>query len=108
MKLAGGCPSLADQLNVDAFLEQARSYDKASSNPVGWYIRLESDPKVNLFWYLARCGNEPFFGFVCVLLQERSDEGAVAPAARDASPRGGRVVKEPGVPDPAAKNVYMK
>ncbi|CAI9111581.1 OLC1v1011838C1 [Oldenlandia corymbosa var. corymbosa] len=38
MKLAGGCPSLADQLNVDAFLEQARSYDKASSSPVGWYI----------------------------------------------------------------------
>ncbi|KAJ4831131.1 hypothetical protein Tsubulata_000662 [Turnera subulata] len=39
MKLAGGSPSLADQLNVDAFLEQARSYDKASSSPVGWYIR---------------------------------------------------------------------
>ncbi|XP_057541936.1 plastoglobule-localized metallopeptidase 48, chloroplastic [Amaranthus tricolor] len=39
MKLSGGCPSLADQLNVDAFLEQARSYDKASSNPMGWYIR---------------------------------------------------------------------
>lgn len=39
MKLAGGSPSLSDQLNVDAFLEQARSYDKASSNPVGWYIR---------------------------------------------------------------------
>ncbi|GFY87331.1 peptidase family M48 family protein [Actinidia rufa] len=39
MKLAGGCPSLADQLNVDEFLEQARSYDKASSSPVGWYIR---------------------------------------------------------------------
>ncbi|KAI3813088.1 hypothetical protein L1987_17804 [Smallanthus sonchifolius] len=39
MKLAGGCPSLADQLNVDAFLEQARSYDKASASPVGWYIR---------------------------------------------------------------------
>jgi len=39
MKLAGGCPSLADQLNVDAFLEQARSYDKAASSPVGWYIR---------------------------------------------------------------------
>ncbi|KAJ8475808.1 hypothetical protein OPV22_019535 [Ensete ventricosum] len=39
MKLAGGCPSLSDQLNVDAFLEQARSYDKASSNPIGWYIR---------------------------------------------------------------------
>lgn len=39
MKLAGGCPSLADQLNVDAFLEQARSYDKASASPLGWYIR---------------------------------------------------------------------
>lgn len=39
MKLAGGCPSMADQLNVDAFLEQARSYDKASSSPLGWYIR---------------------------------------------------------------------
>jgi hypothetical protein len=39
MKLAGGAPSLADQLNVDAFLEQARSYDKASSSPMGWYIR---------------------------------------------------------------------
>ncbi|ERN09949.1 uncharacterized protein LOC18438115 [Amborella trichopoda] len=39
MKLAGGCPSLADQLNVDAFLEQARSYDEASSSPIGWYIR---------------------------------------------------------------------
>ncbi|KAJ6846096.1 uncharacterized protein M6B38_278635 [Iris pallida] len=39
MKLAGGCPSLSDQLNVDAFLEQARSYDMAASSPVGWYIR---------------------------------------------------------------------
>ncbi|KAL9267632.1 Plastoglobule-localized metallopeptidase 48, chloroplastic-like protein [Drosera capensis] len=39
MKLAGGCPSMADQLSVDAFLEQARSYDKASSSPIGWYIR---------------------------------------------------------------------
>ncbi|KDP46283.1 hypothetical protein JCGZ_10123 [Jatropha curcas] len=39
MKLAGGSPSVADQLNVDAFLEQARSYDKASSSPMGWYIR---------------------------------------------------------------------
>ncbi|KAI3983540.1 hypothetical protein MKX01_038960 [Papaver californicum] len=39
MKLAGGCPSLSDQLNVDAFLEQARYYDKASSSPFGWYIR---------------------------------------------------------------------
>ncbi|XP_062105449.1 plastoglobule-localized metallopeptidase 48, chloroplastic [Humulus lupulus] len=41
MKLAGGCPSMADQLNVDAFLEQARSYEKASSSPIGWYISLK-------------------------------------------------------------------
>ncbi|KAK8943424.1 hypothetical protein KSP40_PGU010287 [Platanthera guangdongensis] len=39
MKLAGGSPSLSNQLNVDAFLEQALSYDKASSSPFGWYIR---------------------------------------------------------------------
>ncbi|CAA0813128.1 Peptidase family M48 family protein [Striga hermonthica] len=39
MKLAGGCPSMADQLNIDAFLEQARSYEKASASPIGWYIR---------------------------------------------------------------------
>ncbi|KAI8533420.1 hypothetical protein RHMOL_Rhmol10G0008300 [Rhododendron molle] len=39
MKLAGGSPSIADQLNVDAFLEQASSYDKASSSPSGRYIR---------------------------------------------------------------------
>ncbi|KAJ3708812.1 hypothetical protein LUZ61_012517 [Rhynchospora tenuis] len=39
MKLAGGAPSLADQLNVDAFLEQARTYDEVSSSPIGWYIR---------------------------------------------------------------------
>ncbi|XP_017631081.1 plastoglobule-localized metallopeptidase 48, chloroplastic-like isoform X1 [Gossypium arboreum] len=39
MKLTGGCPSMADQLNVDAFLEQAHSYEKASSSPIGWYIR---------------------------------------------------------------------
>ncbi|GAB2226010.1 hypothetical protein Droror1_Dr00021793 [Drosera rotundifolia] len=39
MILAEGRPSMADQLNVDTFLEQARSYDKASSSPIGWYIR---------------------------------------------------------------------
>ncbi|XP_012489485.1 plastoglobule-localized metallopeptidase 48, chloroplastic isoform X3 [Gossypium raimondii] len=27
------------KLNVDAFLEQAHSYEKASSSPMGWYIR---------------------------------------------------------------------
>ncbi|MEW5311274.1 MAG: hypothetical protein WDW38_003002 [Sanguina aurantia] len=39
MKLAGGSPSFAAQLNVDAFLEQARSYEEASSSVIGWYLR---------------------------------------------------------------------
>ncbi len=39
MKLAGGAPTLAEELNVDAFLRQARSYDEASAGPLGWYIR---------------------------------------------------------------------
>ncbi|KAK3247581.1 plastoglobule-localized metallopeptidase [Cymbomonas tetramitiformis] len=39
MKLAGGGSSISGELNVDAFLEQARSYDKAkSSSPLGWYL----------------------------------------------------------------------
>lgn len=52
MKLAGGCPSLADQLNVDAFLEQARSYDKASSSPIGWYIRWAAAHADNIKWII--------------------------------------------------------
>mmetsp|Transcript_9823 Transcript_9823/g.15521 ORF Transcript_9823/g.15521 Transcript_9823/m.15521 type:complete len:94 (+) Transcript_9823:282-563(+) len=39
MKLAGGCVSLDGELNVDAFLQQARTYDEAASTPVGWYLR---------------------------------------------------------------------
>ncbi|PSC71911.1 protease-like protein isoform X1 [Micractinium conductrix] len=39
MKLAGGSPALAGELSVDAFLRQARSYDEATSSPVGWYLR---------------------------------------------------------------------
>jgi hypothetical protein len=39
MKLAGGTPSLAHELNVDAFLGQARSYDQATSSPMGWMLR---------------------------------------------------------------------
>eukprot|EP00887_Chlorella_sp_A99_P002255 scaffold10.g2255.t1 len=39
MKLAGGSPALAAELNTDAFLRQARSYDEASASPLGWYLR---------------------------------------------------------------------
>jgi hypothetical protein len=39
MKLAGGSPSLAGELSVEAFLRQARSYDEATASPVGWYLR---------------------------------------------------------------------
>jgi len=39
MKLAGGCASLDGQLDVKAFLEQARTYEEASASPIGWYLR---------------------------------------------------------------------
>ena len=35
MKLSGGSPSLVSQLNLDAFLEQARSYEAISDNALG-------------------------------------------------------------------------
>ncbi|MFM7424043.1 MAG: M48 family metallopeptidase [Elainella sp.] len=35
MKLTGGSPTLAAQLNLDAFLEQARSYDKIGQDELG-------------------------------------------------------------------------
>jgi len=40
MKLAGGSPALAGELNVDAFLRQARSYDDMSkASPMAFWLR---------------------------------------------------------------------
>ncbi|NJL90392.1 MAG: M48 family metallopeptidase [Coleofasciculaceae cyanobacterium SM2_1_6] len=39
MKLAGGSPTLAPLLNVEAFLDQARAYDRASSSDLGQMLR---------------------------------------------------------------------
>lgn len=39
MKLAGGSPMLSAQLNLDAFLEQARSYDDISKTEVGEMLK---------------------------------------------------------------------
>lgn len=39
MKLAGGSGRFASELSVDAFLQQAKSYEQASSSPLGWYLR---------------------------------------------------------------------
>lgn len=39
MKLTGGSPSLANQLNVEAFLAQARAYDAAAQTPIGEALR---------------------------------------------------------------------
>lgn len=39
MKLAGGSPSLAGQLNLDAFLAQARAYDKISDTEIGQNLK---------------------------------------------------------------------
>lgn len=39
MKLAGGSPTLAPQLNLDAFLTQARAYDKISNTEIGEMLK---------------------------------------------------------------------
>ncbi|PSR15099.1 peptidase M48 [filamentous cyanobacterium CCP3] len=39
MKLCGGSPSLIDQLNVDAFIDQARAYDTLSADALGDALR---------------------------------------------------------------------
>lgn len=39
MKLAGGSPTLAPQLNLDAFLAQARSYDDISATEMGRLLK---------------------------------------------------------------------
>ncbi len=39
MKLAGGSPTIAPQLNLDAFIEQARAYDDISKNELGEMVK---------------------------------------------------------------------
>ena len=39
MKLAGGSPSIAPKLNLDAFIEQARAYDDISKNELGEMVK---------------------------------------------------------------------
>lgn len=39
MKLSGGSPSLAPQLNLDAFLAQARSYEEVSTDELGRLLK---------------------------------------------------------------------
>ena len=39
MKLSGGSPSLASQLNLDAFLAQARAYDQMSKSEMGELLK---------------------------------------------------------------------
>lgn len=39
MKLAGGSPSLAPQLNLDAFIDQARAYDDISKTELGEMVK---------------------------------------------------------------------
>ena len=39
MKLSGGCPTLSAQLNVEAFLDQARAYDAAVDSELGELVK---------------------------------------------------------------------
>lgn len=44
MKLSGGSPTLSPQLNLEAFLEQAKSYDAISQNEIGEMLkRMKTD-----------------------------------------------------------------
>ena len=40
MKLAGGSPTLAPQLNLDAFVAQARAYDDISKSELGEMVKV--------------------------------------------------------------------
>ncbi len=40
MKLAGGSPTLAPKLNLDAFIDQARAYDDISKNELGEMVKV--------------------------------------------------------------------
>jgi Zn-dependent protease with chaperone function len=40
MKLAGGSPTIAPQLNLDAFIEQARAYDAVSKDGLGESLKM--------------------------------------------------------------------
>jgi Zn-dependent protease with chaperone function len=40
MKLAGGSPTIAPQLNLDAFIEQARAYDAAGEDSLGESLKM--------------------------------------------------------------------
>lgn len=40
MKLAGGSPTIAPQLNLDAFIEQARAYDAVSEDSLGESLKM--------------------------------------------------------------------
>ncbi|BAZ43208.1 peptidase M48 Ste24p [Chondrocystis sp. NIES-4102] len=40
MKLAGGSPTLAPQLNLDAFIEQAKAYDSVSTGSLGQMLQV--------------------------------------------------------------------
>ena len=40
MKLAGGSPTLAPQLNLDAFIAQARAYDDISKSELGEMVKV--------------------------------------------------------------------
>lgn len=46
MKLAGGSPSLSPQLNLDAFLAQARAYETANDTPLGEAVQQLRSPSL--------------------------------------------------------------
>ena len=54
MKLAGGSPTLAPKLNVDAFLAQARAYDDLSSTQLGDMLKQAQTAQLSYFLPVLR------------------------------------------------------
>ncbi|MGA1474757.1 MAG: peptidase M48, partial [Prochlorothrix sp.] len=65
MKLTGGSPQLSAQLNLDAFLDQAKAYEANSMTELGQMIRqLQTAPRshplpVLRAWEIDRWGSSP-------------------------------------------------
>ena len=47
MKLAGGSPTIAPQLNLDAFIEQAKAYDAASEDSLGETLKMMQNAQLS-------------------------------------------------------------
>lgn len=83
MKLSGGSPTLSPQLNLDAYIDQARSYDAISENEIGEMLKkmktdeLSHPVPVLRAREIDRWANTPDYQ---ALLRRRSPIGETSPS----------------------------